>query len=93
MSNDIALLKLGTPAKLNKRVGLACLPDKSVDLPINDINTKCWITGMKCFFNPVQRDVSGYLIKTPRFASFLPRDLPSPICLVLKGLGKKVFMH
>ena len=63
MSNDIALLKLSTPAKLNKRVGLACLPDKSVDLPINDINKKCWITGMKCFFNPVQRDVSGYLLK------------------------------
>lgn len=63
MSNDIALLKLSTPAKLNKRVSLACLPDKSVDLPINDINKKCWITGMKCFFNPVQRDVSGYLIK------------------------------
>ena len=63
MSNDIALLKLSTPAMLNKRVGLACLPDKSVDLPINDINKKCWITGMKCFFNPVQRDVSGYRIK------------------------------
>jgi len=41
MSNDIALLKLSTPAKLNKCVGLACLPDKSVDLPINDINKKC----------------------------------------------------
>lgn len=77
MSNDIALLKLSTPAKLNKRVGLACLPDKSVELPINDINKRCWITGTKCFFYPVQRDVSGYLIKkTPRFASFSPRDLP-----------------
>lgn len=45
MSHDIALLKLSTPAQLNKRVALACLPDKSVDLPIDDINKKCWITG------------------------------------------------
>ena len=73
MSNDIALLKLSTPAKLNKRVGLACLPDKSVDLPINDINKKCWITGMKCFFfNPVQRDVSGYLVKNSPFGIISP---------------------
>ena len=48
MSHDIALLKLSTPAQLNNRVALACLPDKSVDLPIDDINKKCWITGQDC---------------------------------------------
>lgn len=77
MSNDIALLKLSTPAKLNKRVGLACLPDKSVEQPINDINKRCWITGTKCVFYPVQRDVSGYLIKKlPALHHF-----PLEICL------------
>ncbi|XP_068743753.1 chymotrypsinogen A-like isoform X2 [Montipora capricornis] len=45
MSHDIALLKLSTSAQLNKRVALACLPEKSVDLPIDDISKKCWITG------------------------------------------------
>lgn len=45
MSHDIALLKLSTPAQLDSRVALACLPDKSVDLPIDDISKKCWITG------------------------------------------------
>ena len=45
MSHDIALLKLSTPAQLNNRVALACLPDKSVDLPIDDISKRCWITG------------------------------------------------
>lgn len=45
LSHDIALLKLSRPAQLNKLVGIACLPDKSVDLPIDDENKKCWITG------------------------------------------------
>ncbi|XP_029212153.2 CUB and peptidase domain-containing protein 2-like [Acropora millepora] len=44
-SYDIALLKLSTPAQLNKRVALACLPDTSVELPIDDLSKKCWITG------------------------------------------------
>lgn len=37
--------KLSTPAQLNKRVALACLPDTSVELPIDDLSKKCWITG------------------------------------------------
>lgn len=44
-SYDIALLKLSTPAQLNKRVALACLPETSTELPIDDLSKKCWITG------------------------------------------------
>ncbi|XP_068711848.1 MAM and LDL-receptor class A domain-containing protein 1-like isoform X1 [Montipora foliosa] len=41
-SHDIALLKLDKPAKLNRFVNLACLP-QNVDAPTN--NVRCWITG------------------------------------------------
>ena len=44
-SYDIALLKLARPAKLQTGIGLACLSDSSLPLPIDDPNTKCWITG------------------------------------------------
>lgn len=44
-SNDIALVKLAKPAKLGKGVGLACMPDPGLSLPVDDLNKKCWITG------------------------------------------------
>lgn len=44
-SNDIALLKLKKPAKLGKGVGLVCMPDPGLPLPVDDVNRKCWITG------------------------------------------------
>ncbi|KAM7446414.1 hypothetical protein ABFA07_005257 [Porites harrisoni] len=44
-SNDFALLKLSKPAKLNKAVGLACIPDLGLPLPIDNPNVKCWTTG------------------------------------------------
>ena len=47
LSHDLALLKLSSPAQLNSAVGIACLPDPSVDLPIDDESTKCWITGIQ----------------------------------------------
>lgn len=40
MNNDIALLKLNSPVKLNKYVQPACLP--TTDPPVG---TKCYITG------------------------------------------------
>jgi len=39
---DIALLKLSRPARLNKAVGLACLPRASGRIPAG---TRCWVTG------------------------------------------------
>ena len=44
-SHDIALLKLAKPAKLGKGVGLVCLPDSNLPLPIDNSYQKCWITG------------------------------------------------
>ncbi|CAH3040258.1 unnamed protein product [Pocillopora meandrina] len=46
-SHDIALLRLEKPAKLGKGVGLVCLPDLNIPLPLDDLNKrkKCWITG------------------------------------------------
>ncbi|KAK3732282.1 hypothetical protein QZH41_014416, partial [Actinostola sp. cb2023] len=41
-ANDIALLKLERPAKLNRFVNLVCLPD-SEPAPVD--GRKCWITG------------------------------------------------
>ena len=46
MSHDIALVKLSRPAEINRAVRLACLPDASVDLPIDDGSKTCWITGI-----------------------------------------------
>ena len=40
-SNDIALLKLATPAVLGRGVGTACLPNFANSLE----NKKCWVTG------------------------------------------------
>lgn len=45
LNNDIALLELEKPAKLNKRVGVACLPEVNYEVPIGDPNTRCYITG------------------------------------------------
>lgn len=44
-SNDIALLKLSKPASLGRGVGLVCLSNPSTNLPIDDPNKKCFITG------------------------------------------------
>ena len=44
-SNDIALLKLVSPADLDEGVGLVCLPDTDNDLPIDNLDKKCWTTG------------------------------------------------
>jgi len=44
-SYDIALIKLVSPADLGVGVGLVCLPDTSHQLPLDNINKKCWITG------------------------------------------------
>lgn len=53
LSHDIALLKLSSPAQLNSAVGIACLPDKSFALPIDDERKTCWITGIPDeYFNP-----------------------------------------
>ncbi len=44
-SNDIALIKLASPADLGKGVGLVCMPDTRHPLPFYNVNKKCWITG------------------------------------------------
>ena len=44
-SNDIALLRLASPAEVGVGVGLVCLPDIGHQLPIDDLNKRCWITG------------------------------------------------
>ncbi|CAB3987219.1 chymotrypsinogen B-like [Paramuricea clavata] len=45
LNNDIALLELGKPATFNDRVGTACLPDLNYELPVNDPDVRCYITG------------------------------------------------
>jgi len=42
MANDIAMLKLKTPAKLNRAVNLACMPPSSGN--VGDVKM-CWVTG------------------------------------------------
>ena len=44
-SNDVALLKLSKPAKIKKGVGIVCLSDDNFQLPFDDSNKTCWITG------------------------------------------------
>ena len=44
-SNDIALINLASPAELGTGVGLVCFPDTGHQLPIDDLNKRCWITG------------------------------------------------
>ncbi|XP_078355036.1 uncharacterized protein LOC144639618, partial [Oculina patagonica] len=44
-SNDIALLQLSKPAKIGKGVGLVCLSDNRYQLPFDDLNKTCWISG------------------------------------------------
>ncbi len=44
-SNDIALLNLVSPADIGEEIGLVCLPDTTYQLPFDNVNKKCWITG------------------------------------------------
>ena len=44
-SNDIALLKLVSPADLGEGTELVCLPDTNHELPIDNLDKKCWTTG------------------------------------------------
>ena len=44
-SFDIALIKLVSPADIGVGVGLVCLPDTSHQLPLDNKNKTCWITG------------------------------------------------
>lgn len=44
-SNDIALIKLMTPADLGVGIGVVCMPDMKYALPFDSINKTCWITG------------------------------------------------
>ena len=44
-SHDIALLYLASPAEIGAGVGLVCMPDTNHELPLDNINKKCWITG------------------------------------------------
>ena len=44
-SNDIALINLASPARLGVGIGLVCLPDTNHQLPFDNVNKKCWITG------------------------------------------------
>ena len=51
LNNDIALLELEKPATFNKRVGIACLPDLNYELPANDPDVRCYITGTEREFS------------------------------------------
>ena len=44
-SNDIALLRLSRPAVLGKGVALVCLSDPNFQLPFDNSDKPCWITG------------------------------------------------
>ncbi|KAL9986057.1 hypothetical protein ACROYT_G000123 [Oculina patagonica] len=44
-SNDIALLNLASPALIGEGVGLVCLPETSLQLPFDNLDEMCWITG------------------------------------------------
>ena len=48
-SNDIALINLASPAKLGEGVGLVCLPETNQQLPLDDLNKRCWSTGWGYF--------------------------------------------
>ena len=47
-AHDIALIKLASPARLNKAVGIACMPPDDV-AGLQD-GKKCWITGEHTFY-------------------------------------------
>lgn len=45
LNNDIALLELEKPVKLNERIGTACLPKLNYEIPVDDPDLRCYITG------------------------------------------------
>ncbi len=47
---DIALINLIKPVNLGVGVGLVCLPNSGHQLPFDNVNKKCWITGLEKSF-------------------------------------------
>ena len=97
-SNDIALLRLSRPAVLGKGVGLVCLSDPNFQLPFDNSNKRCWITGWGGLYylgpqpNALMQ-VDLPLVSKQRCLSYYPRRIDDSMICIGKAQGGQGACH
>ncbi|CAH3169791.1 unnamed protein product, partial [Porites lobata] len=91
-SNDIALLRLSRPAVLGKGVGLVCLSDPNFQLPFDNSNKPCWITGWgRLYYLGPQPNalmqVDLPLVSKQRCLSYYPGSIDDSMICIGKAQG------
>ena len=97
-SHDVALLKLSKPAKIGKGIGLICLSDSNFQLPFDDANKNCWITGWGTlyYFGPhpnVLMQVEVPLVSKRRCMTLYPGKIDDSMICVGRDQGGKGACH
>ena len=97
-SNDIALLRLSRPASLGKGVGLVCLPDINFQLPFDNSNKPCWITGWgRLYYLGPQPNalmqVDLPLVSKQRCLSYYPGRIDDSMICIGKAQGGQGACH
>ena len=97
-SNDIALLRLSRPASLGKGVGLVCLPDINFQLPFDNSDKPCWITGWGrlYYLGPqpnVLMQVDLPLVSKQRCLSYYPGRIDDSMICIGKAQGGQGACH
>ncbi|XP_073248869.1 uncharacterized protein [Porites lutea] len=97
-SNDIALLRLSRPAVLGKGVGLVCLSDPNFQLPFDNSNKPCWITGWgRLYYLGPQPNalmqVDLPLVSKQRCLSYYPGSIDDSMICIGKAQGGQGACH
>ena len=97
-SNDIALLRLSRPAKLGKGVGLVCFSDPNFQLPFDNSDKPCWITGWGTLYyfgpqpNPLMQ-VGLPLVSKQRCMNYYPGKIDDSMICIGKDQGGQGACH
>ena len=97
-SNDIALLRLSRPAVLGKGVGLICLSNANFQLPFDNSNKPCWITGWGTIYysgpqpNALMQ-VDLPLVSKQRCLNYYPGKIDDSMICIGKAQGGQGACH
>ena len=97
-SNDIALLRLSRPAVLGKGVGLVCLSDPNLQLPFDNSDKPCWITGWGTIYDAGPQpnalmQVDLPLVSKHRCLNYYPGKIDDSMICIGKAQGGQGACH